>query len=290
MLGLLGEWPEALVEARHACDRLAAPVNPAALGAACAIEGDLCRLVGDFPGAEDAYRRASEYGEESQPGLALLRLAQGRLDVADAMIRRVLAERGDPMSRARVLGAYVDIVLPDDPPAGRAAADELRAVAAEVGTPLLRAHAARADGSVLHAEGDHVAALVALRGAFNAYNNLGVRYEAARTRLLLADACAALGDHDTARIESSAAHAALEALGAQSDPSPTIGSLASDLSDRELEVLVLLSRGMTNRAIADELFISEKTVASHVSHIFTKIGVTSRSAATAYAYNHHLVG
>jgi DNA-binding NarL/FixJ family response regulator len=287
MMALLGEWPEARVEARRACERLAAPVNPAALGGACAIEGDLCRLVGDFPGAEDAYRRASEFGEESQPGLALLRLAQGRLDVADAMIRRVVAERGDPMSRARVLGAYVEIVLPGDRPGGRAAADELRAIAAEVGTPLLRAHAARAAGSVLLAEGDHAAALVELRAAFNAYHSLGVRYEAARTRLLLADVCTALGDHDTARIESSAAVAVLEALGAAA--SPRTGALTSDLSHRELEVLGLLSRGMTNRAIANELFISEKTVASHVSHIFTKIGVTSRSAATAYAYDHHLV-
>ena len=146
VLGLHGAWPEALVEARHACDRLAAPVNPAALGGACMIEGDLLRLVGDLDGAEAAYQRANELGRDPQPGLALLRLAQGRLDAADAMIRRVLGEAEDPMSRARLLGPYVEIVLAaGDTDAARVAADELRAIATELGTPLLRAHAARAD-------------------------------------------------------------------------------------------------------------------------------------------------
>ena len=96
MLELQGAWPEALAEARHACDRLAAPVNPAPLGGACMIEGDLLRLVGDLDGAEAAYQRANELGRDPQPGLALLRLAQGRVDVADAMIRRVLGETAGP--------------------------------------------------------------------------------------------------------------------------------------------------------------------------------------------------
>src|SRR5436190_3598458 len=127
MLGLLGNWPDALVEARHACDRLAAPLNPAALGSACRIEGDLLRLIGDFDGADASYERASEFGHDPQPGLSLLRLAQHRLDVADPMIRRVLGECEDPMSRARVLVAYVEIVLEaGDVDAGRAAAEELR--------------------------------------------------------------------------------------------------------------------------------------------------------------------
>ena len=225
MLELLGAWPEALVEARHACDRLAAPVNPAALAGACVIEGDLLRLVGDFDGAEAAYQRANELGRDPQPGLALLRLAQGRLDVADAMIRRVLGEAEDPISRARLLGPYVEIVLAaGDTAAARDAAEELREVAATLGTPLLRAHAARAAGAVLVAEGDPKAALVELRSAFNEFHALGVRYDAARTRLLIADACAALGDHDAAAMESSAARAVLDSLGATatlSDRSPS---------------------------------------------------------------------
>jgi DNA-binding NarL/FixJ family response regulator len=295
VLELLGAWPAALVEARHACDRLAAPVHPAALAAAYVIEGDLLRLAGDFDGADTAYQHASEYGRDPQPGLALLRLAQGRLETADAMIRRALDEAHDPISRARLLAPYVEIVLAtgDTTPA-RDAAEELRQLAATLGTPLLRAHAAGAAGAVLTAEGDPKRALVELRRAFNEFNSLGVRYHASRIRILIADACAALGDDDTAAMESSAARAVLEALTSTAQPlNATVdtGTTSSPdgLTQRELEILRLLAQGKTNRGIAQQLVISEKTVASHVSHIFTKIGVTSRSAATAYAYDHNFV-
>ena len=135
--GLSGTWPEALVEARQACDRLAAPVNPMALAGACVIEGDLMRLVGDLDGAEAAYQRASEIGRDPQPGLALLRLAQGRLDAADAMIRRAIGESQDPIGRARLLGAYVEIVLATGGTGDAdAAADEFRATATELGNAV----------------------------------------------------------------------------------------------------------------------------------------------------------
>jgi DNA-binding NarL/FixJ family response regulator len=293
VLGLLGKWTAALEAARHACDRLAAPLLPAALGAACMVEGDLLRLVGDLDAAETYYRRASEHGRDPQPGLALLRLAQGRVDVADATIRRVLGETEDPISRARLLGAYVEIVLHmGDTSAARAASDELVEVAYGLGTALLRAQAARATGAVLLAEGDPNSALIQLRKAFNEFQTLGVCYDAARTRLLIAEACQALGDHESAGMERAAAQAALESL--RTTVVPAIGgdsarNLPHGLTERELAVLVLLARGETNRMIAGSLVISEKTVASHVSHIFTKLGVTSRTAATAYAYNHGLV-
>lgn len=293
VLGLLGAWPEALAEARHACDRLAAPINLAALGAACAIEGDLLRLVGDFDGAEAAHRRASEYGRDPQPGLALLRLAQGRLDVADATIRRALGESEDPMSRVRLLGPYVEIVLAvGDTIAARIAADELRDAAANVGTSLLRAQAARGAGAVLLAEGDAKAALIELPKASDSFHTLGGRYERARTRLLVAEACKALGDHEAAGMELTAARATLESLRGTAALNPTTGSarpLPHGLTQRELEVLVLVARGETNRQIAQQLMISQKTVASHVSHIVTKLGVTSRTAATAHAYDHGLI-
>ncbi len=288
VLGQLGAWPEALIEARRACDRLAAPVNPAALAGACLIEGDLIRLAGDFDDAEAAYQRAGELGRDPQPGLALLRLAQGRLDAADAMIRRALGEAQDPISRARLLGPYIEIVLATgDTADAEAAAEEFRATAAELGTPFLRGQAARATGTVRLAQGDARAALVELRRAFNELNALGVRHDAARVRLLIAEACDALGDHDAARIESGAARSVLASLGASAG---TTEQAAPDgLTRREHEVLLLVARGKTNRVIAQDLVVSEKTVASHVSHIFTKLGVTSRSAATAYAYDHHLV-
>jgi DNA-binding NarL/FixJ family response regulator len=292
MLELSGEWPDALVEARRARERLAAPVIPAALAGARMIEGDLLRLLGELDAAEAAYEGANALGLDPQPGLALLRLAQGRADVAAAMMRRVLEEAEDPMARARMLGPAVEIYLTGaDTGAARIAADELRAVAGELGSALLRARAAQASGAVLLAEGESQHALVQLRRAFTELHDLGMRYDAARTRLLLADACAALGDHDTARLESRSARDALESLGASTDVSvPTRGgALPEGLTARELDVLVLVARGKTNRAIGRELYISEKTVASHVSHIFTKLGVASRSAATAYAYDHDLV-
>jgi DNA-binding NarL/FixJ family response regulator len=287
VLGLLGDWPAALDHARRACDRLAAPVNPMALGAASAVEGDLLRLVGDLDGAAASYHRATEFGHDSQPGLALLRAAEGRADAAEAMIRRAVGEAADPISRARLLGASVELVLAaGDVAAARPAADELRALATELGTPLLRARAAGAAGAVLLAEGDAAAALVQLRRAFTDLNALGVRHDAARTRLLVAEACEALGDGDAAAMESAAARAELAAL---VEATPDEAASRSGLSPRELEVLRLVAQGKTNRAIASELVVSEKTVASHVSHIFTKLAVTSRSAATAYAYDNGLV-
>jgi DNA-binding NarL/FixJ family response regulator len=289
LLGLEGAWTEALAEARHACERLAAPINPGALAGACLIEGDLLRLRGDLTSAEGAYQRASEFGRDPQPGFALLRLAQGRVDQADAAIRRALDETQDPLSRARLLGPFVEIVLASsDAVAARGAALELRSLATELGTPYLRAKAAGALGAVLLVEGDAKAALVELRRAFSELYALDVRYEAARTRLLIADACEALGDHDAAVMESASAQSVLGSLapavvGARETGGP------HDLTPRELAVLALLAEGKSNRVIADELFISQKTVATHVSHIFTKLGVTSRSGATAYVYDHGLV-
>jgi DNA-binding NarL/FixJ family response regulator len=211
------------------------------------------------------------------------------------MICRALDEAQDPISRARLLASYVEIMLStgETTAGARDAAEELRQVAATLGTPLLRAHAARAAGAVLLTEGEPKAALVELRSAFNEFHALGVRYDAARTRLLIAEACAAVGDHDTATMEAGAARAVLdslattEALNARVEPgtAPSAG-----LTQRELEILRLLAQGKTNRGIAQDLVISERTVASHVSHVFTKLGVTSRSAATAYAYDHDLLG
>jgi DNA-binding NarL/FixJ family response regulator len=155
---------------------------------------------------------------------------------------------------------------------------------------MLRAQAARAAGTVLLAQGDARSALVELRTAFNHFDALDARFDAASTRQLLAEACQALGDLDAAAMESTAPRATIESLRGAVQ---TIGTeperqRAHGLTEREREVLVLVACGNSNRAIADQLVISEKTVTSHISHIFTKLGVTSRSAATAYAYDHGL--
>jgi len=139
--------------------------------------------------------------------------------------------------------------------------------------------------------GDAPAALVALRRAAGEWSELSAPYEGARTRLLIADACEALADLDGAELERRAARSMLDALGAGAAPPRPAATARTpeDLTAREAEVLALVARGKTNRAIAAQLYISEKTVASHLNHIFTKLGLTSRSAATAYAYEHDLV-
>lgn len=294
VLLLRGSWSDAVDAARHACDRLAEPINLLTLGGAHYVEGELHRLHGDFAAAEASYRSANQYGCEPQPGLALMRLAQGQIDAADAAIRRVLDEANEPFSRARLLGAYAEIVLAaDDVPAARAAADELAAVATELGSPFLHGRAEHTTGAVLLAEGRPRDALRALQEALKQWSVLQATYEAALTRALIAEACTAVGDTDGAELARSAARSTFAELGAVPDLSRLSPAAAAEdpvgLTPREIEVLRVLAEGKTNRVIAKELFISEKTVASHVSHIFTRLGVSSRSAATAYAYDHGLV-
>lgn len=225
--------------------------------------------------------------------MSLLRLARGRVDLALPAIRRALEEAADPITRSWLLPACVEVLLEaEDVGAARAAADELAGIAAQLDAPYLNAVAAHACGAVLLAEGDPRAALTALRRAHRSWRDLDAPHPAARVRLLIAIACRELGDGASAELEFAAARGVLEALGAAPDlerlarlaGSPRPGGL----SRRESEVLVLVAAGKTNRAIAAELFISEKTVARHVSNIFTRLGLSSRAAATAYAYKHGL--
>jgi DNA-binding NarL/FixJ family response regulator len=294
ILQLHGAWPDAMAEAHRARDRLS---GQPAVGMAMYQEAELHRLSGNFENAEEAYRQANEWGHSPQPGLALLRLAQGRLDAAAAAIRLAMDQAHDPVSRAKLLPAHVDVMLAaNDIDAARAAADELSGIAAGIGAPLLDALADHAAGAVLLAEGDARAALETLRRAWRAWQDIEAPYEAARVRALVGQAYHALGDQDTAAMELDAARAALQRLGAVPDAANVeklsgagpVGS-ESGLTPRELEVLRLVAAGNTNRAIANALVISDKTVARHVSNIFVKLGVPSRSAATAFAYQHGLV-
>jgi DNA-binding NarL/FixJ family response regulator len=291
---LHGTWSDAMEEAVRACDRL---TNEAAVGAAFYQRAEVHRLRGEFSEAEAAYRRANELGRDPHPGLALLRLAEGDLVAAEAAIHRVVDETDDPMARAPLLGPYVEIVLAGGDVAGaRVAADELSTIAAEMDAPLLRALAARCDGAVLLAEGDARRALRALRQSWTGWRALEAPYEATRVRVLIAVACRELGDDDSAAMELDAARLSFAQLGAAPDLvrveelcGITSARAAGGLTAREVEVLASVATGKTNRAIAADLFISERTVARHVSNIFTKLGLSSRSAATAYAYEHDLV-
>jgi len=296
ILQLHGAWPDAIDEVKRACDCLADPPQRAR-GAAFYQWAELLRLRGEFAKAEQMYREAAQSGRSPQPGLSLLRLAQGQVDGAATTIRNVLDEAKDRWVRSRMLGAYVEIMLAaNDPAAGRAGADELVTMAGALDAPLLRAVSMYARGATLLGEGDARAALATLREAAAAWELVEAPYEVARTRVLIARACQQLDDFDSADIEYEAARHVFRQLGAtpdltSMDADSTRQNLASvsGLSAREVDVLRCLVAGKTNRAIADELCISEKTVARHVSNMFNKLGLSSRAAAIAYAYKHRLV-
>lgn len=291
---LRGAWTEAAESARRACDLLAGPPTWDALGSAYYQLAEIQRLRGELDEAEASYRRASLAGRDPEPGMSLLRLEQGRLDLALPAIRRALDEKKDPFARSRLLPAYVEVLLEaEDVGSARAAADELAAIARRLDAAYLDALAAEASGAVLLAEGDPRAALPTLRGAQRSWRDLDAPHRTARVRLLIAASCRALGDNASAELEFEAARGVLEELGARPDLerlSRLAGSAsAGRLSPREREVLTLVAAGKTNRAIGTQLFISEKTVARHVSNIFTKLSLSSRAQATAYAYRHGLV-
>jgi ATP/maltotriose-dependent transcriptional regulator MalT len=289
---LHGDWARALAEAEQARDALSVPPGNPGQGPALYELAELRRMTGDLAGAERLYRQAAEFGQELQPGLALLRVAQGQLAAGIAGIRRAVDEGGAARNRPRLLAAYVDIMLAvEDVAAARAAADELVGLAERLDVPFLDALAARADAAVALAEGKPQVALLAARRARTIWQQLDVPFDAARSRVLVGLASRQLGDQDAARLELDAARAVfsqlhagaeLAALAALDGPSHDV------LSAREVEVLRLVATGRSNRSIADELVLSEKTVARHVANIFAKIDVSSRSAATAYAFQHDL--
>lgn len=296
ILQLHGAWPDALEEARRARKRLADPPNQFGFGAALYQLAELHRLRGEFAKAEEAYREAGQAGRSPQPGLAQLRLARGEAGAACAAIRRALDDAPDWRARSRLLAPCVEIALSaGEVAAARAAADELTALAAELDAPLLHAASAQALGAVLLAEGDTRGALAALRRAWAGWRALEAPYDMACTGVLIGVACRAAGDDDTAALEFDAARRAFQQLGAMPDLArvktlmrPGAGGAAGGLTAREVEVLALIATGKTNRGISTALGISEKTVARHVSNIFLKLGLSSRAAATAFAYQHHL--
>ena len=294
VLQLRGNWSDAARDAQDACELLA---SRPAVGAAFYRLGEIHRLRGEFSKAEEAYTRAHERGRKPQPGLSLLRLTQGHVDAAAAAIRGVLLDTRARAARARMLAAAVEILLAaDDPASAREASAELSEIATSFGAPLLSGASAHATGAVLLADGDVGAASTSLRQACEIWRDLEMPYEEAQTCVLLAAVCERRGDQDGRRLELDAARRLFKQLNAEpclariAEPSEraTRQSVGS-LSEREVQVLRLLAAGKTNRAIADELFISEKTVARHVSNIFDKLGVSSRAGATAWAFQHNLI-
>ncbi|MFC9558861.1 LuxR C-terminal-related transcriptional regulator [Agromyces sp. NPDC056965] len=292
---LHGAWGDAITAARVAQDRARLGDWTGSFGA-WYQEGEVHRLRGEFDEAERAFHRAAEAGYPAQPGLALLRLAQGRARLARSSLEDAVAA-ADPATRRSLLAPLVEIDLAvGDHPGARQVADELAAAAADEDVPMLRAVAAGCEAAVRFAEGDALGALPALRAAWASWHELDAPYEAARCRVLAAQAAHALGDDAAAAMDLEAAREVFAALGAVPDVlrvdalarrSSHAGS--TPLTAREVEVVRLVAEGKTNRAIAGQLYLSEKTVDRHLSNVFAKLGVSSRAAATAYAYEHTLI-
>jgi DNA-binding NarL/FixJ family response regulator len=298
ILRMDGSWQAAIEEARRAAERCLKGENRVAAGEAHYQRGEVHRLRGEHPAAEQAFREASGQGWEPQPGLALLRLAQGNRTAADAAIRRLMSEGGEAGKRARLLPAYVEIMVAvDDLQAAERGCAELDSIAqAEEEPAVLGAMAAQARGLVELAAGQSQASLASLRRAAELWRRLAAPYEGGRARELIGLACRSLGDEDSARLELEAARETFARLGAATDLARIEGASRLDrsvdshaLTKRELEVLRLLAAGETNREIAAGLVVSVRTVDRHVSNIYVKLGVSSRAAATSYAHQHGLV-
>jgi len=292
LLLLHGNWAEASAAATSAEERLRAGDFTANYVANYQL-AEVHRLRGELHRAEEHYRRAAQTGWDPQPGVALLHLAEGEYTLAQSSIRTAIAG-ADPGARRRLLPTMVEAeIIAGDVAAARRAADELLALNRSAPTPMLAALAGRAEAQVLLAEGDALGALEPVTMATLAWSALDAPYEVARCGVLTGRILRELDQADAATAEFESARAVCLDLGA--------GSLLAELTTltgrrstgtltaREMEVLRLVSTGLTNRGIADRLTLSEKTVARHLSNIFGKLGLSSRAAATAYAYEHGLI-
>jgi DNA-binding NarL/FixJ family response regulator len=294
---LRGDWRLALQEAQRAKTQFAKAMNSSAVGQALYRQAEVYRVQGHFDQAEAAYREAARSGQDPQPGLALMRLVQGRTTAAASAIRRALSETTDPVRRARLLPASVEIFLTEgNTEQAREACSEIERSSKGRRSELLDALAASCRGALDLAEGKPAAALGTLRRGFEAWRQLEVHHEAARVRVLIAKACRVLGDEETAELELDAARRAFSELRAAPDLArmdalarATASGSEHGLTKRELEVLRHVAAGRTNKTIARDLAVSNRTVDRHLSNIFDKLAVSSRSAATAFAYRNRLI-
>ena len=257
--------------------------------------GEIHRLRGDLVAAKDCYERAHDLGRDPQPGIALVWVAEGRADAAVTTLRSVMAGRGDRLGRVRIAAALVDAALAADAiHVAREACSDLSETADAYDSPGLHALEAQARGAVLLADDRTGDAITLLRTAVERWHELDAPYDTARTRVLLAQAYRASGDVNAASLELAAAHRTFRQLGAVLDARDAArmrdgGSRPDGLTPREVEVLRELATGRTNQQVAAELHISDKTVARHLANTYRKLDVSTRSAATAYAFEHGLV-
>ena len=296
VLQLRGDWQGASDDIDTMITQLADYPTDLAAGLALYQRGELHRVRGEFGRAEADYREALRAGHDPQPGLALLRLAQGRAETALMSLQRALDESPHVFVRARLLPAAAEAAIAaGEGSRARTIGNELADEAQRHDSAYLRAVAAATMGMVLLAEGAPAEALPHLRTGLHEWLTMRAPYEAARCRVLLARACRLLGDTESAELEAQSATQAFTELGAHhdlallmSETHPT-DARPDGLTPREVEVLRALATGQSNREIAEQFVLSERTVARHVANLFVKIGVNSRAAATAYAYDHRMV-
>jgi DNA-binding CsgD family transcriptional regulator len=297
IMQLHGNWSDAMAEVHRACEMFSRPPGESVAGLAFYCKGELHRLRGEFIEAEEAYGQANKWGKKPQPGFALLRLAQGKKDAAKKVILQVAEENQDPLARARMLPAYVEIMLTaEDPDKAKNASNELSKIAQDLNVPYLQALAEQSTGAVLIAQRKFRGALNKLNQAWKILQKFDAPYDIANIRVLRGIAYRHLDDEDSAVMEFNGAVwifqqlgaapdlAKIKALNRQTDSVNTHG-----LTRRELEVLRLIAGGKTNKEIASHLFISDRTVDRHVSNILMKLDVASRTEATSFAFKHNLI-
>jgi ATP/maltotriose-dependent transcriptional regulator MalT len=294
IMRLRGAYDEALAEFALAQRRYLAEGTIAPAGRALAEQGDVLRIRGKLDEAEAAYRQAAELGHEPQPGLLLAWLARGRTAAAIPAVRRLLAEAQGPVQRSWLLPAAVQAMaaaqLSEE---ARQYSDELSGIASAFGNSALQAAAAYAAAAVELASGETGEALHQARESCRLWSEIGSPYETASARVLVARALRELGDEDSARSELAVARGSFAELGA----TPAVDEVdrllhrarPGGLTEREVEVLKLVAEGRSNPDIAGVLVLSQKTVERHLSNIFTKLDVQSRTAAAAYAHEHGLM-
>lgn len=293
LLQLCGDWQAASEQADRVCVELA-DSNPSVVAEGHYLRAELLRLRGRTAESEAAYRDAHGLGRDPQPGLALLRLQQGRPDLAAASLATTLAATAEQGRRARLRRAQVEVaVVGGDLELAQAAVDELVEVATTLGTDAMTASAVEARGRLLLAEGRPADALPDLDRAVRIWRELDAPHDRARAQVVVGRCREALGDEDAATLAFDAARATFAELGATVDldaidrdrgHAPPPGGL----TPREAEVLGLVATGRTNREVADTLVISDRTVARHLANVHRKLGVGTRTAAAAWARDHGL--
>jgi DNA-binding CsgD family transcriptional regulator len=265
-----------------------APVNSWAAAEGFYQLGEVRRLLGDTDGALAAFARVRDLGVEPQPGEALLRCRQGDKQAAWSGLRVALVGQHG-IDRMRLLRGAVQVALARDQlDEAESHCRELEAGAAAYGTPGFKAWAAHARGSVLVRRGEFEAALGSLNSALPEYRSQQCRYETAEVYEWMALAHRGLGDERTAAADAATADSIYDQLGVE--PAGICGaSTPGRLTRRELEVLTRIAAGASNRLVARQMLISEKTVSRHLANIYAKLGVSSRTAAVAWAHQNKLL-